>query len=324
MAGDWIKMRASLQTDPKVIAIGRHLCTKPAFSRWLSYGQYDDVTISDGALRHCVTGALHAVWCAANEHIKDDTLPGIDLEWIDLVSGIDGFGEAMQKVGWAKVTDDGLLFPKFDLNNTSGADRQKRYRDRNKSDVTRDVTRDGQSDVTRDKKSDGALRPREEKRRREKRREEECVSESGDDAENAHTPTDTLPEEYFTGRPGDTPAAREEPEKPLSDFPIQVQSEAEQIVGLFVKRRYGTPTNVPSTFKRTQTLYECAAVLESRPEASLKFRRYFEKPTLQRNAAFFHILKELELDARVENKRAPPESFDLSSAVDQVLKRSSG
>lgn len=158
MAGDWIRMRSCLITDPKVMAIGRHLQTRPIFSRWLTCDQYDDAVICDGALRYVVTGALHNVWCNANEHCDGDTVLGADLLWVDAVSGIEGFGSAMESVGWVESFEGGIRFPKFNRHNTSGAERQRRYREK----------RALQSDVTRNVTQRNAVAPREEKRREEK------------------------------------------------------------------------------------------------------------------------------------------------------------
>jgi hypothetical protein len=69
----------------------------------------------------------------------------------------------MRHVGWLVVESGSIVFPKFNCHNTSGAERQKRYRERhqrkssNKSDVTSNVTRGVTGDA------------REEKRREEKR-----------------------------------------------------------------------------------------------------------------------------------------------------------
>jgi len=154
MSGDWIKMRACLLTDPKVMAIARHLETHTQFSRWFTCDEHDKAVICDTALRYTVTGALHNVWCNANEHCDEgangDVVKGADLPWVDSVCGIQGFGSAMQSVGWIELVDGGIRFPKFNRHNTSGAERQKKYRERkaaerdadsNGSDITRDVTR---------------------------------------------------------------------------------------------------------------------------------------------------------------------------------------
>lgn len=161
MAGDWIKMRCALTTDPKIAAIGAAWEKTQHFSRHLTCDQWDDVTLSRNALRNAVTGALHAVWSAVNEHGENGFVQGADEQWINDIVGVGEFADAMKSVGWVDVSSGGLLFPKFDSNNTCAAERQKKYRERKKagSDVTRDVTRD----VT----ERNALRPREEKRREE-------------------------------------------------------------------------------------------------------------------------------------------------------------
>jgi len=65
----------------------------------------------------------------------------------------------MESVGWASIIDGCLVFPKFDANNTSAAERQQRYRQKLKA--KRDVTGDVTGDVTRC----ATVAPREEKRR---------------------------------------------------------------------------------------------------------------------------------------------------------------
>lgn len=159
MAGDWIKMRCALQHDPKVIAIGRFVEALPTFSPWLSTGTIERMPISDGALRYIVTGALHVTWSVANEHAKSGVIAGATLEWIDLVTGINGFGNAMESVGWARIEDNSLLFPKFSDNNTSSAERVRKWRERQKvkGNGTRNVTETVTGNVT--------VRAREEKRR---------------------------------------------------------------------------------------------------------------------------------------------------------------
>jgi hypothetical protein len=138
VAGDWIKMRCALMHDPKVIAIGRFIQAQPGFAEWLSSGAISEMPLCDTALRYIVTGALHVTWSVTNEHAKNGAIEGASLEWIDLVTGIRGFGEAMQEAGWARLDDDRLVFPKFDANNTSSAERVRKWREkqRQKCNVT--------------------------------------------------------------------------------------------------------------------------------------------------------------------------------------------
>lgn len=173
MAGDWIKMRTSLLTNPKVNGIARALESSRDVSRALSTGFTGDMAeiVTRNVMRHVTVSSLLIVWGAANEHTQDGVFKSADLSDIDDMVGIPGFGEAMESVGWAEHDPEAntVTLPNFNEYNTSGssrsanakssAQRQKEYRERKKS-QERDVTRDATSDVTRD-------------RREEKRREEE-------------------------------------------------------------------------------------------------------------------------------------------------------
>lgn len=173
MAGDWIKMRTSLLTNPKVNGIARALESSREVSRALSTGFNGGMSeiVTRNVMRHVTVSSLLIVWGAANEHTNDGVFKSADLSDIDDMVGIPGFGDAMESVGWAEYDHESntVTLPNFNEYNTSGASRsagaksaaqrQKEYRDRkkhNESDVTRDVT----NGVTRD-------------RREEKRREEE-------------------------------------------------------------------------------------------------------------------------------------------------------
>lgn len=181
MAGDWIKMRTSLLTNPKVNGIARELECNKDVSATLSTG-YNGVMseiVTRNVMRHVTVSSLLVVWGAANEHTKDGVFLNADLSDIDDMVGIPGFGDAMAVVGWAIYEEDSnsVTLPNFNEYNTSGqirsagaktaAERQKEYRDRKKSkesDVTSDVT----TDVTSN-------------RREEKRREEKKHSSDGSD-----------------------------------------------------------------------------------------------------------------------------------------------
>lgn len=141
MSGDWIKMRCSLQSHPKVVRI-------------LSATQSD---------KFRVIGGLHAVWAVFDAHSVDGILNGYTPELMDHIIGWNGFSRAMESVGW--LVWDGhetLVLPEFDDNNSQSAKRraedQKRKRDARKNpQFVRDVR--GQiADKT---------RTREEKRREE-------------------------------------------------------------------------------------------------------------------------------------------------------------
>lgn len=119
--------------DPKVKAIGKIIAAQPGFAEWLSGGQICEMQTSEAALRHIVTGALHVTWSVTNEHAKNGKVSDADVTWIDTVTGITGFGKAMESVGWVKEDGTDLIFPKFDENNTSSAERMRRHRQRHKA-----------------------------------------------------------------------------------------------------------------------------------------------------------------------------------------------
>ena len=176
MAGDWIKMRTSLITNPKVNGVARALEDSCDVSRVLSTGFNGPMSeiVTRNVMRHVTVSSLLIVWGAANEHTENGVFKNADLSDIDDMVGIPGFGQALESVGWAEYDsqENTVTLPNFSEYNTSSASRgassksaaqrQKAYRERKKSqesDVTRDVTRDVTSDVTRDH--------REEKRREE-------------------------------------------------------------------------------------------------------------------------------------------------------------
>lgn len=95
MAGDWIKMRVSLATDPAVIGIAARLdCT-----------EFE------------VVGMLHHLWSWADIQSRDGHATGVTEKWIDRYVQRDKFAQAMQLVGWLVITEDGVEFPNFDRHN---------------------------------------------------------------------------------------------------------------------------------------------------------------------------------------------------------------
>lgn len=111
MAGDWIKMRADLQTHPKVVrilsAIGRD--------------------------KFAVIGGLHAVWSLFDAHSEDGLLSGYNLQTLDLMIGFPGFANAMVAVGWLEETPQGLVTPRFDEHNGASAKRRVAERERKRA-----------------------------------------------------------------------------------------------------------------------------------------------------------------------------------------------
>ena len=95
MAGEWIKMRIDLASDPAVVRIRR----------------------ATGIDADSVVGKLHRLWAWADTHTSDGTAAGLDVEWVDELAGCKGFGEAMIAAGWLQVDANGLRFANFDRHN---------------------------------------------------------------------------------------------------------------------------------------------------------------------------------------------------------------
>jgi hypothetical protein len=145
MAGDWVKMRSALLANPKVHAIAKVIGRDPRAGAALTTGfsGCPDQVLSRNALRHVTVTALLCVWSSANEHSVDGILSCCDLEDLDEISGVPGFGDAMHSVGWAIPDEAGkcVSLPNFTEHNTpakdrTGAERQRRYRETRNGDVT--------------------------------------------------------------------------------------------------------------------------------------------------------------------------------------------
>jgi hypothetical protein len=162
LAGDWIKMRGNLSTNPKVLRIAAILEESKAVGKQLTTGFSGALSeiVTRDVTRDITLASLLRVWAAANEHTTDGLWVGMHPEDLDHIAGVPGFGEAMVLVGWAiynKDTDSTQL-PNFLEHNapakygrSSGAERQKRYRESiKKRDVTETVTRDAREEKKRE------------------------------------------------------------------------------------------------------------------------------------------------------------------------------
>jgi len=134
MAGDWIKMRRSLLTDPRVVRIASAL----------------------DADRFRTIGGLFSAWCLFDEQTPDGHLEGYTPEVFDQIVGINGLAVAMAAVGWLEIGTDYLQATAFSEHNGQSAKR------RAQESVRKMSARN--ADTNADKK-----RPREEKRREEKK-----------------------------------------------------------------------------------------------------------------------------------------------------------
>ena len=99
MAGDWIKMRTDLSTDPAVIATAARL-------------NVDEDSI---------VGKLHRLWSWANHQTTDGNAVGVTSDWINRYLDCEGLAEALCEVGWMVVSDDSIQLPKFERHNGESA-----------------------------------------------------------------------------------------------------------------------------------------------------------------------------------------------------------
>lgn len=158
MSADWIKMRTDLYRDPKVCVIADALLASDGeLARYVSQMNQRDMSVTRNVTRNATVGALVTVWGVMRHRGKrvdvDLVCRGVSLWIVDDVADMPGFGAALASVGWVIETSEGIVFPSFfdeynvdpsEKKAASSADRQRRYREskKQKSGVTRDVTRD--------------------------------------------------------------------------------------------------------------------------------------------------------------------------------------
>tara|TARA_R100000808_G_scaffold7070_1_gene20790 strand:- start:9407 stop:10420 length:1014 start_codon:yes stop_codon:yes gene_type:complete len=125
MAGDWIKIKTDLPTDPAVIRI----------------------SMETGLEADDVVGKLVRLWSWANTHLDDGHAPGVTPEWLDEFLECRGFSEALLNVVWLELDGDDVVIPKFDRHNGKSAkvratarERKRRERSRGQKRHATDVT----------------------------------------------------------------------------------------------------------------------------------------------------------------------------------------
>lgn len=126
MAESWIRMRGSLPTNPRVIAMARALLADSDFLDWYGHGDVTSDTSRNVTLRHVTVvtrvtvGALVPLWAMVNECAAEDgILRDATLFEVDAMAGVPGFGKAMASVGWlVEDADCGVRFPNFHEHNT--------------------------------------------------------------------------------------------------------------------------------------------------------------------------------------------------------------
>jgi len=149
MPDTWIKFRDDLDTDPRVSRMAALLANTA--SGYVLAAEAKDLfgsvtkTVTRHALRDVTLAGLTRVWSHACRHTTDGIFRGVDLAYLDDLSRIPGFGQAMQIVGWAAYDESTstLTLPNFTEHNapdkngqrsqTAAARRAQRYRDKQRS-----------------------------------------------------------------------------------------------------------------------------------------------------------------------------------------------
>lgn len=113
MAGDWIKMQTSLDTNPKIFAIAEELGIDTL---------------------HAV-GCMWKLWAWADTHSIDGNALTVTSVTLDRLIGVSGFAQALRNVGWLAGDDGCLNLPNFEEHNgktaktrASTSSRVKRHR----------------------------------------------------------------------------------------------------------------------------------------------------------------------------------------------------
>lgn len=146
MSDTWIKFRDDLDTDPRVSRMAAFLAGTA--SHYVLAADAKDLfgsvtkAVTRHALRDVTLAGLTRVWSHACRHTTDGIFRGVDLDYLDDLSRIPGFGRAMQLVGWAAydAANGTLTLPNFTEHNapdkngqrsqTAQARRAQRYRDK--------------------------------------------------------------------------------------------------------------------------------------------------------------------------------------------------
>jgi hypothetical protein len=147
MSDDWIKMRTDLYRNPKICIIADFLMKADGkLARHIEQNNGQKMGVMRNVMRNVTVGALVTLWGVTRRQGKrvDDDLfiKYATLDVIDDISDLPGFGEAMECVGWAEQTGDGVIFPNFFCSHNvdpkedfkeKAAERQRRFREKQRA-----------------------------------------------------------------------------------------------------------------------------------------------------------------------------------------------
>ena len=145
-------MRTDLYRDPKVCMIADHLLDDDSdLARYVNQNCQRNMTVTRNVMRNVTVGALVTLWGVTRHRGKRDgddlVIRSATINIIDDIVDLPGFGNALEAVGWAYETDEGVIFPRFfeEMNTDPNEDakaknaaRQRKYRE--KSNALRNVT----------------------------------------------------------------------------------------------------------------------------------------------------------------------------------------
>ena len=145
----WIKIRADLESDPRVHRMAASIAkSAPGYiltSQAKDLFGSDTDTVTRNAPRDVTVMGLSRVWFAANDHTTDGVFHHADLSYLDDLAHIPGFGAAMESVGYAIHDPEAhtVTLPRFVEHNapdkngerakTAAARRAQRSRDKKKA-----------------------------------------------------------------------------------------------------------------------------------------------------------------------------------------------
>lgn len=168
MAEDWIKMRTHLYSDPKVSLMADLVFAGDGeLAGYVNQHNQCDMSVTRNVTRNAIVGALVAVWGVCRKQGAregaDLVVKTCDMDALDDIANLPGFGSAMCAVGWCIDNDGSIVLPRFyEEHNVdpkeANARRQREFRERRKEqkqgrnarNVTRNVTRNDREEKRRE------------------------------------------------------------------------------------------------------------------------------------------------------------------------------
>lgn len=103
MAGDWLKLEITTPDKPEIFELASRL-------------MIDD--------NDTVLGKVIRVWLWFDQHTEEGHAPRVTKMFLDRVTGVKGFCDALVAVGWMEESGDKISLPKFDRHNGETAKRR--------------------------------------------------------------------------------------------------------------------------------------------------------------------------------------------------------